>query len=85
MTHGWPPRRDRWVVALLLGLVLISTGRSLANGFAFDDVPIIVENSQVHRLAPPWEYATQSYWPPLNLGDAYRPWTIWWVAIEWAA
>ncbi len=76
------PRGARF---LLLGLVLISTGRSLGNGFAFDDVPIILENAQVHAFSPPWVYAGQSYWPPKNLGDAYRPWTVWWFAIQWAA
>lgn len=71
-------------VMLLLGLVLLTTGRALGNGFAFDDVPIIVENSQIHDLAAPWVYAHQSYWPPKNLGDAYRPWTVWWFALQWA-
>jgi len=75
----------RWhAVALVLAMVAISTGRSLENGFAFDDVPIVVQNTQIHRLAPPWEYAQQSYWPPKNLGDAYRPWTVWWLAIQYA-
>ncbi|MEZ4586235.1 MAG: tetratricopeptide repeat protein [Gemmatimonadales bacterium] len=75
----------RWhAIALVLALVAISTGRSLENGFAFDDVPIVVQNAQIHRLAPPWEYAQQSYWPPKNLGDAYRPWTVWWLAIQYA-
>jgi hypothetical protein len=68
---------------LVFGLVLISTGRALGNGFAFDDIPIVLENSQIHELAPPWVYAQQSYWPPKNLGDAYRPWTVWWLALQW--
>lgn len=81
--NRWPG--NRWAaVMLLLGLVLVATGRSLGNGFAFDDVPIVLENSQVHQLAAPWVYAQQSYWPPDNLGDAYRPWTVGWFAIQWA-
>ncbi len=71
-------------VLLLLALVLLSTARSLGNGFAFDDIPIVVENTQVHRLAPPWDYARQSYWPPRDLGDAYRPWTVWMLAVQYA-
>jgi len=69
---------------LVAGLAIVATGRALGNGFAFDDVPIVFENAQVHQLAPPWEYAQQSYWPPKNLGDAYRPWTVWWLALQWA-
>lgn len=75
----------RGALFLIVGLVLIATGRSLGNGFAFDDVPIIVENTQVHAASPPWTYAAQSYWPPANLGDAYRPWTVWGFALQWQA
>ncbi len=80
---GGGPSRWAGPVLLLLGLVLVSTGRSLGNGFAFDDVPIILENAQIHAVSPPWVYAQQSYWPPQNLGDAYRPWTVWWFALQW--
>lgn len=78
------PRRAAAALFLLLGLVLLSTARSLDNGFAFDDIPIVAENAQIHTLAGPWIYAQQSYWPPDNLGDAYRPWTIWSFALQWA-
>lgn len=70
---------------VVAALAAIATGRALGNGFAFDDVPMIVENAQVHDLAAPWVYAQQSYWPPKNLGYAYRPWTVWWLALQWAA
>ncbi|MGE3618744.1 MAG: hypothetical protein AB7L66_22955, partial [Gemmatimonadales bacterium] len=82
MTRTDPGRRA--ALFLLLGLAVLATGRALGNGFAFDDVPIIVENAQVHSVAPPWVYAQQSYWPPANLGEAYRPWTIWGFALQWA-
>ncbi len=74
----------RGALFFVLGLVIVATGRSLGNGFTFDDVPIILENAQVHAFSPPWVYAGQSYWPPADLGDAYRPWTVWWFAIQWA-
>jgi hypothetical protein len=75
----------RGALFLILGLVLIATGRSLGNGFAFDDIPIILENAQVHAGSAPWVYALQSYWPPATLGDAYRPWTVWWFSLQWLA
>ncbi len=77
-------RGPRGALFLILGLAIVATGRSLGNGFTFDDVPIILENAQVHAFSPPWVYAGQSYWPPADLGDAYRPWTVWWFAIQWA-
>ncbi len=84
MTGSARPRPASAALFLLLGLVLLATARSLGNGFAFDDIPIVAENTQIHTLASPWVYAQQSYWPPDNLGDAYRPWTIWCFAIQWA-
>lgn len=71
------------VYLVLAGLVLLATARSLGNGFAFDDLPIILNNARVHAASPPWVYAQQSYWPPP--GAAYRPWTIWMFALQWQA
>jgi hypothetical protein len=84
VTSGAPRRHAAGIYLWLAGLGVIAAGRALGNGFAFDDVPMIAENAQVQSLAPPWVYAQQSYWPPKNLGDAYRPWTVWWFAIQWA-
>jgi hypothetical protein len=53
---------------------------SLRNGFAYDDLPIIVDNARVTTLSPPWVYLGQSYWPG---GGLYRPLTVWLLAIEW--
>ena len=49
-----------------IGLVVLTAlvcAPSLANGFAYDDVPIVRDNPRIHELAAPWTYATQSYWP----------------------
>ena len=60
MTGGRKPTITPGAALLIAGLVLLATARSLQNGFSFDDVHIILENAQVHSLAPPWEYAQQS-------------------------
>jgi hypothetical protein len=53
---------------------------SLRNGFAYDDFPMIVDNTRVTTLSAPWVYLGQSYWPG---GGLYRPLTVWLLAIEW--
>ena len=77
----------RQVTLAVLGLVVLTAlvcAPSLANGFAYDDVPIVRDNPRIHELAAPWTYATQSYWP-LGHGEfLYRPLTIWLLAAEWA-
>src|SRR5262245_41788427 len=71
-------------LGLLAGLVLLAAGRALANGFALDDLPIVIDNPPVRNLGPPWGYLTRSYWPSWYGGDAYRPWTVWWFALQHA-
>lgn len=67
--------------AVTLGaLAAIVALPSLANGFVYDDVPIIVENSLVHQLGPldAWR---SSYWPA---GGLYRPLTLQLFSLQWA-
>ena len=68
----------------LIVLAAIVSASSLANGFAYDDLPIIRDNPRVHELLAPWTYATQSYWPPSHGGFLYRPIVVWLFAAEWA-
>lgn len=73
-----------WAVIGLVVLTALVCLPSLANGFAYDDVPIVRDNPRIHELASPWTYATQSYWPPGHGEFLYRPLTIWLLAAEWA-
>ena len=57
---------------------------ALRNGFALDDVFMIVENSRVHSLAEPWRFFLQSYWPPERGAALYRPVTVLGFAVQWA-
>jgi len=70
------------VVGVLTLLVYAGT---LTSGYAFDDLPIIVNNFRVHALLPPWTYFTQTSWPPEILTALYRPVTILGFALQWNA
>jgi hypothetical protein len=76
------PARDRrdmlgWAAIVV---ALLVAAPSLANGFAYDDLPLVVENGRITTLLPPWAYFTQSYWPA---GGLYRPLTVWLLALQW--
>ena len=68
------------VAALALGASLTS----LTNGYALDDLPIILNNSRIHSLSAPWAYFGQTYWPPESGPALYRPLAVLFMAIEWA-
>lgn len=69
------------VALLLLGLATVGSG--LGNGFAYDDLPIIVDNARVHAGTPFWTYLGQSYWPGYD-DLLYRPVTVWSFSVQWA-
>jgi tetratricopeptide (TPR) repeat protein len=64
---------------------VIVAAPGLANGFAFDDLPIVRDNPRVHSLASPWSYLTESYWHWTHCCAAYRPLSIWLFSLEWVA
>jgi len=80
----WPA----WAPALLIvAVTLAASASSLGNGFAYDDVHAIGNNEQLHTLAEPWRFFTETYWPPGKFGGGstlYRPITSLSFAIEWA-
>jgi hypothetical protein len=80
--YAEPLRRNAvWVIVLL---ALASSASGITNGFAFDDVRVIVNNDRVHSLSNAWQYFGQTYWPPSQGGTLYRPLTILAFSIEWA-
>ena len=46
-----------------VAVALVVAAASLGNGFAYDDLRLLVENERVTVLQAPWEYLNQSYWP----------------------
>ena len=75
------PSAPAWLLPLLAVAAAVAVGAaSLGNGFAYDDVPLIVENARVTTLLPPWEYFGLPYWPN---GGLYRPLTACLTALLW--
>jgi protein O-mannosyl-transferase len=78
------PRQTRIALwASVVSLAVAASISGIANGFAFDDVPIIVANPRMHSLAHWWQLFAQGYWPPAIGGDLYRPVTMLGFAIQW--
>jgi hypothetical protein len=70
--------------ALVAALALAASATGLGNGFAYDDVPIIVRDPRAHDLARAWHFCCTSYWPRALGGGLYRPLTSIAFATEWA-
>ncbi|MCE9603090.1 MAG: tetratricopeptide repeat protein [Gemmatimonadetes bacterium] len=81
---SWERDPLRWSLFLVLLVALASSTSGLGNLFAYDDVPMLVENPMVNRLHAPWAYLTDSYWGPTRGNSLYRPITVMAFALEWA-
>jgi Tfp pilus assembly protein PilF len=75
-------RYAAWAIALLAVAASIS---GIRNGFALDDVHIIVQNVRVQSIGNAFNVFAESYWPPDKGGALYRPLTSvafilqWWI------
>ncbi len=65
-------------------LALLASASGMVNGFVYDDLPIIANNSRVHTLAQWWDAFGRAYWPPHWGNTHYRPVTILSFAVQWA-
>ena len=70
-------------VLLIVVLAVAASISGIRNGFALDDVHIIVENGRVHSLAKFWQLFGQTYWPPIEGASLYRPLTMLAFSFEW--
>jgi protein O-mannosyl-transferase len=82
--QAWAGQDARWSVLLVVLFALAATATGLGNLFAYDDIPIIVENPMVTQLHSPLAYFTDSYWGPSRGNSLYRPLTVIAYALEWA-
>lgn len=69
-----------------LTIVLLAVAASITgvgNGFALDDIAIIVQNDRIHSLDGIGRLLTDSYWPPEAGSSLYRPFTTIAFALQW--
>jgi tetratricopeptide (TPR) repeat protein len=76
---------ERLLVAFIALVAIAVYINSLSNGFAYDDVYIIQNNSRVHDLSAWRNIWLKPYWPFMgtDLG-IYRPFAIFIYAVQWA-
>lgn len=70
-------------IGLIIVLAMLSTVSSMRNGFAYDDIPIIMENDSLHSPRNPLSWLGESYWPLARGGANYRPWTLLAFNFQW--
>ena len=71
--------------AAVLGVALVVSVTSLANGFVFDDVRVIQQDGRVHSLRNLPALLSGPYWGSDYGNSAYRPATSVSFALDWAA
>lgn len=76
-----------WAFALAVaGLALAASWSSIGNGFAYDDIYVIVNDpARMHNLTRWWEEFARTYWLSEGRapGDGYRPLTILAFRAQW--
>lgn len=80
----WAVSPSPWrTIVLLISLTVAVYLNTLANAFAYDDIPIIVNNPNVHRLD--WSALwLRGYWSQVTGGGGnYRPLTVTTFALEY--
>ena len=80
----WDPRSLQGPAVAVVLLALLASATSLANGFAYDDRWIVVDNPNVHDLAHWWNVFGETYWPTTRNAALYRPLTILAYQVQWA-
>ena len=65
--------KDRRLYLVVAACALVPYVPALWNGFAMDDLYIIVWNPLVHSLHGAWRAFGGPYWPPDLGGQMYRP------------
>jgi hypothetical protein len=75
-------RRNAWIGIALLAVAASITG--VLNGFALDDVLVILRNPRLHSLARAWRVFAETYWPVAQGASLYRPLSSLGFSVQWA-
>jgi hypothetical protein len=74
-------RRPWWLLALVVAvLALAASASSILNGYAYDDVGLILTSNRMHSMRGWFGEFARSYWPS---ADGYRPLTIIAFRAQW--
>lgn len=76
--------RDRRLYLAVIACALVPYIPALWNGFAMDDLYIILWNPLVHSVQGIWRAFGGPYWPPDLGGQMYRPLPLADFAMDWA-
>lgn len=81
----WWAHRFAWAALVVAAVALAASVSGLWNQFAYDDIPIIVDNPVVQELRSVASYFRETYWGPAR-GHAslYRPLAVLGYAVQWA-
>ncbi len=86
--RGQPgPDRAASSVLVVAVVAVAAAAAGLANGFAYDDIPLIVRDDRLHSLGHLPGLLFDTYWPAVPLGPAgrlYRPLTSLLLSVQWA-
>lgn len=74
-------RNGVWIVVALAVAASLS---GITNGFAFDDVRAVADDSRIHSLPALWHVFTETYWLPKYGASLYRPLTSLAFGLQWA-
>jgi hypothetical protein len=75
--------RDRRLYLAVIACALVPYLPALWNGFAMDDLYIILWNPVVHSVQGVWRAFAGPYWPPDLGGQMYRPLPLATFAVSW--
>ena len=75
--------KDRRLYLAVMACALVPYVPALWNGFALDDLYIIVWNPLVHSGQGAWRAFAAPYWPPDLGGQMYRPLPLASFAVDW--
>ncbi len=81
--QGLSAELNRYGVLLVAFAAVLSSITGLRNGFALDDVEVIVNNPLLHTLAAPWGLFHATYWRAEMGATLYRPLTMISFATQW--